>query len=204
MSALRRARPRNETLYDSLTGLLNFRSINEGLVDAVHALEVVGRPVSAWLLDIDRLEGINRDHGYAIGDDVVSYVGHTLQTVDLVARFGRPRRRRPLPRVFPGMEHEEAAVQGRMMVERVTKNVPPHLPAIAISIGVSAYPADATGHDDSGSLRAARALHGEGESEPRRGRATRRDPRWVSDARAVVLARDHPAADAGVAAMNDW
>ena len=35
-----------------------------------------------------------------------------------------------------------------MMVERVTKNVPPHLPQIALSIGVSAFPLDATGHDD--------------------------------------------------------
>jgi GGDEF domain-containing protein len=33
------------------------------------------------LLDIDCLDGINQDHGDAIGDDVVSCVGHTLQTI---------------------------------------------------------------------------------------------------------------------------
>jgi diguanylate cyclase (GGDEF)-like protein len=186
VSALRRARPRNETLYDSLTGLLNFRSINEGLVDAVHHSKSSGRPVSAWLLDLDRLEGINHDHGYAIGDDVVSYLGHTLQTVisarGSVGRVGGGL----FLAVFPGMEHEEAAVQGRMMVERVTKNVPPHLPGISISIGVSAYPADATGHDDL--IRFARlALYMAKGSPNRVVTADPKNPRWVSDARASFL-----------------
>jgi diguanylate cyclase (GGDEF)-like protein len=186
MSALRRARPRNETLYDSLTGLLNYRSINEVLVDAVHASKSSGRPVSVWLLDLDRLEGINRDHGYAIGDDVVSYVGHTLQTVistrGSVGRVGGGL----FLAVFPGMEHEEAAVQGRMMVERVTKNVPPHLPAIGISVGVAAYPSDATGHDDV--IRFARlALYMSKSSPNRVVTADPKNPRWVSDARASFL-----------------
>jgi diguanylate cyclase (GGDEF)-like protein len=186
VSALRRARPRNETLYDSLTGLLNYRSINEVLVDAVHASKSSGRPVSVWLLDIDRLEAINRDHGYAIGYDVVSYVGHTLQTVistrGSVGRVGGGL----FLAIFPGMEHEEAAVQGRMMVERVTKNVPPHLPAIGISVGVAAYPADAAGHDDV--VRFARlALYMAKGSPNRVVTADPKNQRWVSDARASFL-----------------
>lgn len=186
MSALRRARPRNETLHDALTGLLNFRSINEVLVDAVHASKSSGRPVSIWLLDIDRLDGINRDNGYAIGDDVVSYVGHTLQSViatrGTVGRVGGGL----FLAIFPGMEHEEAAVQGRMMLDRVTKNVPPHLPAIAISMGVACYPRDATGHDDL--LRFTRlALYMAKGGANRVMTADPKNPRWVSDARASFL-----------------
>jgi diguanylate cyclase (GGDEF)-like protein len=187
VSALRRARPRNETLYDSLTGLLNFRSINEVLVDAVHASKSSGRPVSTWLLDIDRLDGINRDHGYAIGDDVVSYVGHTLQTVvstrGSVGRVGGGL----YLAIFPGMDHDEAAVQARMMVERVTKNVPPHLPQIALSIGVSSFPVDATGHDDL--VRFARlALYmAKSSGNNRVVAADPRNPRWVSDARGAFV-----------------
>jgi diguanylate cyclase (GGDEF)-like protein len=186
VSALRRARPRNETLYDSLTGLLNYRSINEVLVDAVHASKSSGRPVSAWLLDVDRLEGINRDHGYAIGDDVVSYVGHTLQSVistrGSVGRVGGGL----FLAIFPGMENEEAAVQARMMIERVTKNVPPHLPAITISVGVSAYPADATDHEDL--LRFTRlALYMAKASPSHVVMAEPKSPRWASDARASFL-----------------
>jgi diguanylate cyclase (GGDEF)-like protein len=187
VSALRRARPRNETLYDSLTGLLNFRSINEVLVDAVHASKSSGRPVSVWLLDIDRLDGVNRDHGYAIGDDVVSYVGHTLQTVvstrGSVGRVGGGL----YLALFPGMDHEEASVQARMMVERVTKNVPPHLPQIALSIGVSAFPVDATGHDDL--VRFARlALYlAKSGGHNRVVTADPKNERWVSDARSAFV-----------------
>ncbi len=186
-SALRRGRPRNEALYDSLTGLLNFRSINEVLVDAVHVSKSSGRPVSVWMLDIDRLDGINRDHGYAIGDDVVSYVGHTLQTVvssrGSVGRIGGGL----FLALFPGMDHDEAAVQGRMMVERVTKNVPPHLPQIALSIGVSAFPLDATGQDDL--VRFARlALYAaKAGGQNRVVTADPRNPRWLSDARAAFV-----------------
>jgi diguanylate cyclase (GGDEF)-like protein len=186
VTALRRARPRNETLHDALTGLLNFRSVNEVLVDAVHASKSSGRPVSVWLLDIDRLDGINRDNGYAIGDDVVSYVGHTLHSViasrGTVGRVGGGL----FLAIFPGMESEEAGVQGRMMIERVTKNVPPHLPAIGISIGAAAYPRDAAGHDDL--TRFARlALYMAKNGPARVVSADPKNPRWVSDARASFL-----------------
>ena len=186
-TALRRARPRNEALYDSLTGLLNFRSINEALVDAVHASKLSNRAVSVWLLDIDRLDGINRDHGYAIGDDVVSYVGHTLQGVVLtrgsVGRVGGGL----FLAIFPGMDHDEASVQARMMVERVTKNVPPHLPQIALSIGAASYPHDAAGHDEL--IRFARlALYvAKGTGKNRVVAADPKNPRWVSDARAAFV-----------------
>jgi diguanylate cyclase (GGDEF)-like protein len=183
VSALRRARPRNETLYDSLTGLLNFRSINEHLVDAVHASKSSGRPVSVWLLDIDRLDGINRDHGYAIGDDVVSYVGHTLQTVVSVrGSVGRVGGGLYLA-IFPGMDHDEAAVQARMMVERVTKNVPPHLPQIALSIGVSAYPLDATNQDDLVRFSRLALYVAKGLGHNRVVVADPKNSRWMSDAR---------------------
>ena len=187
MSALRRARPRNETLYDSLTGLLNFRSINEGLLDAVHASKSSGRPVSAWLLDIEHLDQLNRDHGYAIGDDVVSYVGHTLQTViatrGSVGRVGGGL----YLAMFPGMDHEEAAVQARMMLERVTKNVPPHLPQIALSIGVSSYPVDAASHDDLVRFTRLALYVAKGLGNNRVVAADPRNARWVSDARAAFV-----------------
>lgn len=187
MSALRRARPRNETLFDSLTGLLNFRSINEALVDAVHASKSSARPVSSWLLDIDHLDQLNRDHGYAIGDDVVSYVGHTLQ--DVIATRGSVGRVGGglFLAVFPGMAHEEASVQARMMLERVTKNVPPHLPQISLSVGVSSYPTDAAGHDDLVRFTRLALYVAKSQGKNRVVAADPRNPRWVSDARAAFV-----------------
>lgn len=197
VSALRRARPRNEALYDLLTGLLNFRSINEQLVDAVHASKSSNRPVSVWLLDIEGLDRINRDNGYAIGDDVVSYVGHTLQSVvsarGAVGRVGGGL----FLALFPGMAHDEAAVQARMMVERVTKNVPAHLPQIALSIGVSAFPTDAGGHDDLVRFARLALYKAKGSGQNRVVVAEPKNPRWLSDARdafvRLVTAQQMPA-----------
>ena len=147
-NALRRGRPRDEALTDALTGLPNFRSINETLAEAVHAAKSSGRPVSAWFVDIEGLDGINERQGYASGDDLVSYVGHTLGSV-VTARgsVGRVGGGMFLV-VFPGMDGDESSVQARMTVERIVKNAPGHLPAVALTIGASVYPAQATGADD--------------------------------------------------------
>jgi diguanylate cyclase (GGDEF)-like protein len=118
---------------------------------------------------------------------VVSYVGHTLQTVvstrGSVGRVGGGL----YLAIFPGMDHDEAAVQARMMVERVTKNVPPHLPQIALSIGVSSFPIDAGGHDDL--VRFARlALYvAKGSGNNRVVAADPKNARWVSDARGAFV-----------------
>jgi diguanylate cyclase (GGDEF)-like protein len=147
-SALRRGRPRDEALVDSLTGLSNYRSINEALVDAVHAAKSSGRPVSAWIVDIEGLDAVNRSLGYATGDDIVGYVGNTLGSIvtsrGTVGRFGGGM----FLAIFPGMDAEETSVQARMTVERIVKNAPGHLPTVALTIGASVYPAQATGPDD--------------------------------------------------------
>jgi predicted signal transduction protein with EAL and GGDEF domain len=73
------------------------------------------------------------------------------------------------------------------MVERITKNVPPHLPQIALSIGVSAYPLDASDHDDL--IRFARlALYvAKSGGANRVATADPKNERWVSDARAAFV-----------------
>ena len=74
-----------------------------------------------------------------------------------------------------------------MMVERITKNVPPHLPQISLSIGVSAYPLDAANHDDL--IRFARlALYmAKTGGKNRVATADSKNERWVSDARSAFV-----------------
>jgi diguanylate cyclase (GGDEF)-like protein len=192
-SALRRGRPRDESLRDGLTGLLNFRSINEALAEAVQAAKSSGRRVSAWIVDIEGLDAINRSQGYAIGDDVVSYVGHTLGSV--AASFGTVGRigGGMFLVVFPNMDEEETSIQARMTLERITKNTPGHLPTIGLTIGVSGYPTQATGHDDL--IRSTRlALY----AAKNRGAGTvavarAKDETWMREARAafVRIMSDH-------------
>jgi len=197
-SALRRGRTRDEALTDALTGLPNFRSINEALAEAVHAAKSSGRPVSAWFVDIDGLNVVNRSAGYATGDDVVSYVGHTLGAIvterGAVGRVGGGL----FLVVFPGMDGDESSVQARMTVERLVKNAPGHLPALALTIGASVYPSQATGPDDL--IRSARlALY----SAKSRGAnavevARMKDDAWLQAARAsfirIVTEHQMPAA----------
>jgi predicted signal transduction protein with EAL and GGDEF domain len=78
-------------------------------------------------------------------------------------------------------------VQARMMLERVTKNVPPHLPQIALSIGASSYPADAAGHDDLVRFTRLALYVAKGQGKNRVVAADPRNPRWVSDARAAFV-----------------
>ncbi len=185
--AVRRGRPRDETLTDGLTGLPNYRAINESLAEAVHASKSSGRPVSAWFVDIDGLDGINRTHGFATGDDVVSYVGHTLGlTVSSRGSVGRVGAGMFLA-FFPQMDTDEAGVQARMTVERIVKNAPNHLPALTLTIGAAVYPVQATGYDDL--VRSARlALY----VAKNRGHNTVevskvKDDTWMRDARASFL-----------------
>jgi diguanylate cyclase (GGDEF)-like protein len=197
-SALRRGRPRDEALTDALTGLPNFRSINEVLAETVHAAKSSGRPVSAWFVDIEGLEAVNQAQGYAVGDDLVSYVGHTLgtivQTRGAVGRVGGGL----FLAIFPGMDADETSVQARMTVERLVKNAPGHLPPVALTIGASVYPSQATGHDDL--MRSARlALY----TAKNRGANTievakMKDEGWLNAARAsfmrIVTEHQMPAA----------
>ena len=185
--ALRRGRRRDETLMDALTGLFNFRSINEALAEACHASKSSGRSVSAWIVDIEGLDGINRSQGYAIGDDVVSYVGRVLgQVVTTRGSVGRIGGGMFLV-VFPNMDGDEASVQACMMVERIVKNAPGHLPTIALTIGVSAYPSQATNNEDL--IRFARlALYA---AKNRGGNnvmmAQAKDETWMRDARLAFI-----------------
>lgn len=153
-SAVRRARPREAALLDILTGLLNYRSINEVLVESVHAAKSGNRNLSACLFDIEGLDEINRLHGYAVGDDVVSYVGHALGSAigdrGTAGRVGGGN----FLAIFPGQTSDDATVGAQMFVERVARQGPSHLPPIGLTSGVAAFPLNAHGHDDL--LRAAR------------------------------------------------
>jgi len=185
--AVRRGRPRDETLTDGLTGLGNYRAIHESLAEAVHASKSSGRPVSAWFVDIDGLDAINRTHGFASGDDAVSYVGNTLgltvSTRGMVGRVGAGL----FLAFFPQMDTEETSVQARMTVERIVKNAPNHLPPLTLTVGAAVYPDQATGYDDL--VRSARlALYvakGRGVNTVEVSRV--KDDAWMRDARAAFV-----------------
>jgi predicted signal transduction protein with EAL and GGDEF domain len=96
------------------------------------------------------------------------------------------------------MDIEETSVQARMTVERIMKNAPGHLPPVALTIGASVYPTQATGHDDL--IRSARlALYtAKGRGPNTVEVAKMKDEEWLQAARAsfirVVSEHQMPAA----------
>jgi diguanylate cyclase (GGDEF)-like protein len=148
-------------------------------------------------VDVEGLDSINQAHGYATGDDVVGYVGHALS--EAVAPRGHAGRvgGGVFLIVWEGVDGEEAETNARMLVERITRGAPGHLPTIGLTIGVSSFPAQAAGPDDL--VRSARlALYAAKKNGPNSVAVARiRDDRWMHDAHAafvrVVSAQQLPA-----------
>lgn len=146
--ALRRRRPRNESLVDPISGLPNFRAILEVLVEGVAVAKAGRQPLAVWLLEIDGLDAINHEHGYAVGDDVVGFLGRTLEAAVVPRGTAGRFSGGTFLCVFGGTAAEEATTAARMLLERIAAGVPLHLPPFELSVGVAAYPADAHNHDD--------------------------------------------------------
>ena len=200
-SALRRQRPRDESLNDAITGLPNFRSVNESLIEGIHVAKSGSRPLAIWLLDIEGLDAINRNNGYAIGDDCVGFVGHTLSAA--IAPRGTAGRVRggSFMCVFPGTTAEEATVAGRIFIERVQKRTPGHLPPIPLTIGVAAFPAHAASADELVQYARLALFAAKRDGRDRVNMARAGDELWVRDARAafvkIITEQEVPAASHG-------
>lgn len=83
------------TRYDSLTGLLNTRSLRDRIGYLVGKLERRGGLGSLALIwvDVDRLKSINDGLGAQVGDSVIEEIGQRLKQInipgkDLLARIG--------------------------------------------------------------------------------------------------------------------
>jgi diguanylate cyclase (GGDEF)-like protein len=77
---------------DALTGCLNRRTLEERAVDEAARARRHDRTLSLALIDLDRLKGINDEHGHGAGDAALRHVGQalagTLRAQDLVGRYG--------------------------------------------------------------------------------------------------------------------
>lgn len=138
--------------YDALTGLLSPRALRERLALAIERARFAPLARIALLfVDTDRFKEWNDTYGHAGGDALLRALARVLQDAasrdDLVARNGGDE----FCLVFAGTEKSRAIERAgalRAAIERL--GVQPLWPAanavvaISASIGVAAYPADAT------------------------------------------------------------
>ena len=128
-------------ITDPLTGLANFRRLNEVLTAEIARSARTGRPFSVLFLDLNGLKRINDRYGHLAGNQALRRVADALRrscrATDTPARFGGDEFVAILP------ETDEAG--GQVVARRVAEYVAADLtakPPLSISTGIAQYPRD--------------------------------------------------------------
>lgn len=135
---------RDNAMRDSLTGLLNRRSLREQMQRAISGCRRNALGLSLLLIDIDHFKRFNDNFGHDLGDMVLREVARTLQQAcrasDLAFRLGGEE----FLLMMPGTDLDGAltaadkihGVVGKMPIIYRGETVP----KVTVSIGVSAFP----------------------------------------------------------------
>lgn len=127
--------------YDSLTGLLNRRAVQEQAEAELSRAYRDGRTASLVLLDLDHFKRVNDEHGHPAGDAALRHVAATMRAhtrpYDLAGRWGGEEFMLVLPSATP---EESAEVANRIRQQLVM--APAELPGggravLRLSAGVS-------------------------------------------------------------------
>jgi diguanylate cyclase len=77
---------------DSLTGLLNRRSLDQAALRMSAHARRSGRPLAVLMIDVDHFKRINDEHGHPAGDEVLRWLATLMQSAirseDYLARIG--------------------------------------------------------------------------------------------------------------------
>jgi diguanylate cyclase (GGDEF)-like protein len=144
---------RAEARVDPKTGLVNARHFGNELAAELERAVRFGRPLSVLMADLDLLRSINNEHGHLAGDAVIGGVADilrvSLRDYDTACRFGGEEFAILLPETSPERAHEIAGRIRSVVARRTFRHDGAnHEPVRAtISIGVAAFPRDATEPD---------------------------------------------------------
>ncbi len=141
-NALLYARTERLARIDSLTGLLNRRSLDETLPSEIGRHSRYGGIFSLIILDIDSLKTVNDSYGHLAGDELLRQVGtiikNTIRESDSAFRYGGDEFAILLPQT--GVE---AALK---VAERIRQQAYARIEIgstpVSTSLGISSWPAD--------------------------------------------------------------
>ena len=135
-----------DAFHDALTGLPNRRLLDDRLAQALHAARRRARRLALLLLDLDNFKQVNDALGHAGGDGVLREVAARLarcvRKADTVARHGADE----FALLLSDLQGEEGC---RLVAERVLLAMGEGMAAdgspvsLAVSVGISMFPADA-------------------------------------------------------------
>ena len=131
----------NLSRRDELTGVGNYRSLHERLVEEISRHERGTRRFALVLIDLNEFKQVNELHGHLEGDRVLAEVGRTLRegvrAGDIVFRQGGDEFSVLAPDTVP-KEAEELAARLRIRLEGIA-GVDPQLSACT---GIAVFPDD--------------------------------------------------------------
>lgn len=139
-----RARLREQSVHDPLTGLHNRRYMEESLAREIARAERARGPLAVAMLDLDHFKRYNDSYGHDAGDALLRALGALLQQAvraeDVACRFGGEE----FTLIMPSAGLDAACRRAEEIRELVSRlDVEHHggrLGGITISIGVAIYP----------------------------------------------------------------
>jgi len=143
---------KNQAIKDPLTGLFNRRFLMEAFTREITRASRKKSTISVVMIDIDHFKKFNDEWGHAAGDELLTRLGkffiENIRGSDIACRYGGEE----FVILMPEMNSSTAFNRTDRMREDV-KKLKVHydnqlLPHIALSIGISEYPANGEDVDD--------------------------------------------------------
>ncbi len=141
------------SITDELTGLFNYRYLQQRLDDEIERAKRYSRSLSLLMLDTDDFKKFNDTYGHIAGDQALADIGAVLRTavreIDVVCRYGGEE----FSVVLPETDAEGAFV----VAEKVREAVASHSFSdghgnrgvrVTVSIGLATYPSSAADREE--------------------------------------------------------
>lgn len=141
------------SITDELTGLFNYRYLQQRLDDEIERARRYSRSLSLLMLDADDFKKFNDTYGHIAGDQALSEIGAVLRAavreIDVVCRYGGEE----FSVVLPETDAEGAFV----VAEKIRETVASHSFAdgqgdrgvqVTVSIGLATYPSSAADREE--------------------------------------------------------